>query len=49
VQPPFGRRNFARHCKAGGGDKKMEWTKPEFVEVKMDAEINSYQDDFSGI
>ena len=26
----------------------MEWTKPEFVEVKMDAEINSYQDDFSG-
>jgi coenzyme PQQ precursor peptide PqqA len=27
----------------------MEWTKPEFVEVKMDAEINSYQDDFSGI
>jgi coenzyme PQQ precursor peptide PqqA len=33
----------------GGGDRKMEWTKPEFVEVKMDAEINSYQDDFSGI
>ncbi len=27
----------------------MEWTTPEFVEVKMDAEINSYQDDFSGI
>jgi len=27
----------------------MEWTTPEFVEVKMDAEINSYQDDFGGI
>jgi hypothetical protein len=32
---------------SGGND--MEWTTPEFVEVKMDAEINSYQDDFSGI
>ena len=31
------------------GVRRMEWTKPEFVEVKMDAEINSYQDDFSGI
>jgi coenzyme PQQ precursor peptide PqqA len=24
----------------------MTWETPEFVEVKMDAEINSYQDDF---
>lgn len=24
----------------------MTWEAPEFVEVKMDAEINSYQDDF---
>lgn len=24
----------------------MAWETPEFVEVKMDAEINSYQDDF---
>jgi hypothetical protein len=25
----------------------MSWTKPEFVEIKMDAEIGSYQpDDF---
>ena len=31
------------------GVSPMDWTKPEFVEVKMDAEINSYQDDFSGI
>jgi coenzyme PQQ precursor peptide PqqA len=23
----------------------MNWETPEFVEVKMDAEINSYQDD----
>jgi hypothetical protein len=26
----------------------MTWETPEFVEVKMDAEINSYQDDFGG-
>ncbi len=24
----------------------MTWEAPEFVEVKMDAEINAYQDDF---
>lgn len=24
----------------------MNWEPPSFVEVKMDAEINSYQDDF---
>lgn len=23
----------------------MSWTKPEMVEIKMDAEISSYQDD----
>ena len=23
----------------------MNWEKPEFIEVRMDAEINSYQDD----
>ena len=28
-----------------GGDS-MTWETPAFVEVKMDAEINSYQDDF---
>ena len=26
----------------------MAWETPEFVEVKMDAEINSYPDDFGG-
>jgi hypothetical protein len=26
--------------------RAMTWEAPEFVEVKMDAEINSYQDDF---
>ena len=26
----------------------MVWEAPDFVEVKMDAEINSYQDDFGG-
>jgi hypothetical protein len=25
----------------------MSWEKPQFVEIKMDCEINSYQDDFS--
>jgi coenzyme PQQ precursor peptide PqqA len=25
---------------------RMTWEAPDFVEVKMDAEINSYQDDF---
>ncbi|HUN75567.1 MAG TPA: pyrroloquinoline quinone precursor peptide PqqA [Steroidobacteraceae bacterium] len=24
----------------------MNWETPEFIEIKMDAEINSYQDDF---
>ena len=24
----------------------MAWEMPAFVEIKMDAEINSYQDDF---
>jgi hypothetical protein len=24
----------------------MSWESPEFIEVKMDAEINAYQDDF---
>jgi hypothetical protein len=23
----------------------MEWMAPEFIEIKMDAEINSYQED----
>jgi coenzyme PQQ precursor peptide PqqA len=27
----------------------MKWEAPSFVEVKMDAEINSYQDDFKDI
>jgi coenzyme PQQ precursor peptide PqqA len=27
----------------------MNWETPSFVEVKMDAEINSYQDDFRDI
>ena len=27
---------------------EMTWETPTFVEVKMDAEINSYQEDFDG-
>jgi len=30
------------------GGAAMTWETPEFVEVKMDAEINSYQDDVGG-
>jgi hypothetical protein len=28
------------------GGESMTWESPTFEEVKMDAEINSYQDDF---
>jgi hypothetical protein len=31
-----------------GEETPMTWEAPDFVEVKMDAEINSYQDDFGG-
>jgi hypothetical protein len=27
----------------------MTWETPTFVEVKMDAEVNSYQEDYEGI
>jgi len=27
----------------------MTWQTPEFVEIKMDAEINAYQDDFGDL
>ena len=26
----------------------MSWETPAFLEIKMDAEINAYQDDFGG-
>ena len=38
-------------CCCGRGqleETPMTWEAPDFVEVKMDAEINSYQDDFGG-
>jgi hypothetical protein len=28
------------------GVSAMSWEAPDFIDVKMDAEINSYQDDF---
>jgi hypothetical protein len=39
------------HDRRGLGEPSLEvsamsWEAPDFVEVKMDAEINSYQDDF---
>jgi hypothetical protein len=33
-------------CPRDVGGERMSWETPAFVEVKMDAEINSYQDDF---
>jgi coenzyme PQQ precursor peptide PqqA len=30
----------------GRGGERMSWETPTFVEVRMDAEINSYQDEF---
>jgi hypothetical protein len=35
-------------CLEPVGGAVMTWEAPQFVEVKMDAEINSYQDDFGG-
>ncbi len=32
--------------RGGVGVKRMAWVTPAFVEIKMDAEIGSYQDDF---
>ena len=29
--------------------RAMTWETPAFVEVRMDAEINAYQDDFDGV
>jgi len=31
------------------GGELMAWEAPAFVEIKMDAEINAYQDDFGEI
>jgi hypothetical protein len=39
------------HCdllRSAVEDITVTWETPEFVEIKMDAEINSYQDDFGG-
>ena len=45
----IGRKQWCRYSASSvvGGDG-MSWEAPDFVEVKMDAEINSYQDDFGG-
>jgi len=29
-------------------EETLEWEAPAFVEIRMDAEIGSYQDDFDG-
>jgi hypothetical protein len=29
--------------------RSMVWEAPDFGEIKMDAEANSYQDDFAGV
>jgi hypothetical protein len=28
----------------GGGEAHMTWETPEFIEIKMDAEMSSYQE-----
>src|SRR5512139_1956165 len=38
-------RRYSGSCHPRGV-REMTWETPTFVEVKMDAEINSYQDDF---
>jgi hypothetical protein len=47
-----GRMKARRNQRSGNGrsprSASMTWETPEFVELKMDAEINSYQDDFGG-
>jgi hypothetical protein len=57
TESPANRHAALRECRSGiaGATLRaldnhevtpMIWETPEFVEVKMDAEINSYQDDF---
>jgi hypothetical protein len=31
-----------------GGDQAMVWETPECIEIKMDAELSSYQEDLAG-
>jgi len=33
---------YIKNSQVKGGDPSMVWTKPEFVEVRMDAEVSSY-------
>jgi coenzyme PQQ precursor peptide PqqA len=35
--------------KSNSEGERMSWETPTFVEIRMDAEINSYQDEFDGI
>jgi hypothetical protein len=39
------RRRRLRGCPNGGIIEPMEWTTPSYDELKMDAEIGSYQED----
>jgi hypothetical protein len=34
--------NYTALHKIQGGDQSMVWVKPEFVEIRMDAEISAY-------
>ena len=33
---------YIKNTQVKGGDLSMVWTKPEFIEVRMDAEVSSY-------
>jgi hypothetical protein len=46
VPPILDGGNASAYDPSSRGERLMAWEKPEFIEIKMDCEINSYQDDF---
>jgi hypothetical protein len=41
-------RGASMETEMSTNEKLSAWETPEFVEIRMDAEIGSYQDDFDG-
>jgi len=47
---PSGPTSWPSLCPSGLKEVSwMTWEIPSFIEVKMDAEVNSYQEDYEGI
>src|SRR5215510_13213740 len=42
--PGQGRDSASRAVTARGGEETMQWETPECIEIKMDAELSSYQE-----